>query len=53
MLARKKFISNEEAIAETEACFEVIDKAFYNHSIEKLEKRWNDCIALEGDYIDE
>ena len=37
-----KFISNEEAIAETEAYFEVEDKAFYNHGIEKLEKRWND-----------
>ena len=53
MLAGKKFISNEEAIAESEACFEVQDKAFYNHGIEKLEKHWNDCIALEGDCIDE
>ena len=42
MLAGKKFISNEEAIAETEAYFEVKDKAFYNHGIEELEKRWND-----------
>ena len=50
MLAGKKFISNEEAIAETEAYNEVKDKALYNHGIEKLEKRWNDCIALEGDY---
>ena len=53
MLAGKKFISNEEAIAETEAYFEVQDKAFYNHGIEKLEKPWNNCIALEGGYIDE
>ena len=37
-LAGKKFISNEEAIAKTEAYFEVKDKAFYNHGIEKLEK---------------
>ena len=29
------------------------DKSFYKHGIEKLEKRWDDCIALEGDYIDE
>ena len=49
-LAGKKFILNEEAIAETEAYFEVKDKTFYNHGIEKLENRWNDCI---GDYIDE
>ena len=53
MLAGNKFISNEEAIAETEAYFEVKDKTFYNHGNEKLEKRWNDCIAFEGDYIDE
>ena len=53
MIAGKKLIWNEEAIAETEANFEVKDKAFYNHGIEKLEKRTNDCIALEKDYIDE
>ena len=32
---------------------EVKDKAFYSHGIEKLEKRWNNCIVLEGDYVDE
>ena len=53
MLAGKKFISKVESIAEIEAYFEVKDKAFYNHDIEKLEKRWNDYIALERDYIDE
>ena len=53
MLQGKRFGSNEEVIAETEAYFEAEDKSFYKHGIEKLEKRWNDCIALEGDYIDE
>ena len=53
MLQGKRFGSNEEVIAETEAYFEAKDKSFYKHDIEKLEKRWNDCIALEGDYIDE
>ena len=53
MLQRKRFGSNEEVIAETEAYFEAKDKQIYKHGIEKLEKRWNDCIALEGDYIDE
>ena len=37
-------------IAETEAYFEAKDKSYYKHGIEKLGKRWNDCIALEGDY---
>ena len=53
MLQGKIFGSNEEVIAETEAYFEAKDKSFYKHGIEKLEKRWNDCIALVGDYIDE
>ena len=37
MLGDKKCLSNEEAIAETEAYFEVKDKALHNHGIEKLE----------------
>ena len=53
ILQGKRFSSNEEVIAETEAYFEAKDKSFYKHGIEKLEKRWNDGIALEGDYIDE
>ena len=50
MLQGKRFGLNEEVIAETEAYSEAKDKSFYNHGIEKLEKRWNDCIALEGEF---
>lgn len=53
MLQGKRFGSNEEVIAASEAYFESKDKSFYKHGIEKLEKRWNDCITLEGDYVDE
>lgn len=53
MLQGKRFGSNEEVIAETEAYFEAKDNFFYKHGIEKLEKRWNDCITLKGDYVDE
>ena len=53
MLQGKKFGSNEEVIAETEAYFEVKDKSFYRKGIEMLEKAWNECIILEGDYVDE
>ena len=53
ILQGKIFGSNEEVIAKTEAYFEARDKSFYKHGIQKLEKRWNDCIALKGDYIDE
>jgi len=27
----------------------LISNTFYTHGIEKLEKRWNDCIATEED----
>ncbi|KZC13929.1 Histone-lysine N-methyltransferase SETMAR [Dufourea novaeangliae] len=50
MLQGKKFGSNEEVIAETEAYFESKDKSFYIKGIERLEERWNECITLEGEY---
>ena len=53
MLQRKRFVSNKEVIAKTEAYFEAKDKSFYRKGIEILEKRWNECITLEGDYVDE
>ena len=49
----KRFTSNEEVISETEAYFEAEDKSFYNKGIELLDKHWNLCITLEGDYVDE
>ena len=52
MLQEKRFGSNEEVIAETEANFEVKDKSFYKKGIEKLEKRLNKCITFGGDYVD-
>ena len=53
MLQGKRFGSNKEAIAKTKAYFEAKDKSFYKKGIEMLEKRWNECITLEGDYVDE
>ena len=53
MLKGKSFGSNEEVISETEAYFESKDKSFYKKRIELLEKRWNQCITPEGDYVDE
>ena len=53
MLQEKKFGSNEEVIVETETYFESKDESFYKKGIEKLEKRWNECITLEGNYVDE
>ena len=53
MLQGKRFSSDDKVIAETEAYFEAKDKSFYKKGIESLEKRWNDCITMESDYVDE
>ena len=53
MLQGKRFGFNEEVIGETEAYFESKDESFLKIGIEKLEKRWNECVTLEGNYIDE
>ena len=53
MLQGKRFVSNDEVIAETNAYFGAKNKSFYTPVIEKLEKRWNECISLEGDYVNE
>lgn len=52
MLAGKKFSTDEEVIAETEAYFEAKEKSYYKNGIEKLYDRYNRCIALEGNYIE-
>ena len=52
MLQGKSFDSNEEVISETGAYFEAKDKSFNKKVIELLKKRWNQCITLEGDYVD-
>ena len=48
-----KFGCYEELIAETEAYFESKDESSYKKGIEKLEKRWNECITLEENYVHE
>lgn len=52
MLAGQKFKTNDEVIAETEAYFEDKPKEYYKSGIEKLEDRYNRCIALEGNYVE-
>ncbi len=49
----KRYGSNEEVIAATEAYFEAMNKSFYKDGVEKLKKCWNDCFVLEGDYANE
>jgi len=51
-LQGKRFTSNEEVIAETEAYFESLDVSYYRKGIEMLENRYTKCIALEGNYVE-
>ena len=53
MLQGKRFGYNKEVIVETKAYFENKDESYYKKSIEKLEKRSNECITLKGNYVDE
>ena len=48
----KRFMSNEEVIAATEAYFAQFDKPYYLDGLKKLEYRWTKCIELKGVYIE-
>ena len=51
LLQVKRFGFNKEVIAETEAYFESKDESFHKKGIKKLEKRWNECITIEDNYM--
>ena len=53
MLQGKRFGSNKEEIPETEAYFEAKDKSLNKKGGKLLEKRWKQCVTLEGDYVNE
>lgn len=48
-LLRIFFESDEDLEWETDAYFGGLQKSYYERIIEKLEDRWNKCIALRGD----
>lgn len=52
-LSGKRFYSNEEVELETNAYFEGLDAQHYKSGIEMLEDRYNKCITLDGDYVEE
>jgi len=51
-LGRKRFASNEEVIAETEAYFKEFDQSYFLNDIKMLEFRWAKCIELKGNYVE-
>ena len=51
-LGGKRFSLNEEIIAATIEYFEGFDKNYFLEGIKKLEYRYNKCIQLKGDYVE-
>lgn len=51
-LAGKKFSSNEEVIANTEAYFEELEESYFLAGLKKWPERWEKCILLKGDYVE-
>ena len=51
-LAGRKFASNEEVMAATEAYFDDLEQTYFTEGLKKLENRWAKCIDLFGDYVE-
>jgi hypothetical protein len=51
-LAGQCFSSNQEAIAAVERYFADLTKHHYRDGIMALEHRWNKCISLKRDYVE-
>jgi len=52
-LGGKRFASNEEVIAETEAyLYKEFDQSYFLNGIKMLEYRWAKCIELKRDYVE-
>ena len=51
-LAAQCFSSNQEAIAAVEGYFADLKKNHYRVGIMVLDHRWNKCIRLKGDYVE-
>jgi len=49
-LAGKRFGSNEEAIEAINNYFEDLEEIHFQEGIRNLEKRWEKCVELRGDY---
>jgi histone-lysine N-methyltransferase SETMAR len=52
-LTGQRFSSNQEAIAAVVGYFTCCTKNHYRDGIMVLEHRWNKCISLKGDYVEE
>lgn len=51
LLAGKRFDSNENVFAKTNAYFLGLDQSFSSEKINKLEERWTKCLSLRTTHI--
>jgi hypothetical protein len=51
-LAGQRFSLNQEAIVAVEGYFADLVKNRYRDGIMALEHRWNKCMSLKGDYVE-
>jgi histone-lysine N-methyltransferase SETMAR len=52
ILAGQRFSSNQEVIAAVKGYFSDLTNNHYRDGITALERSWNKCISLEGDYVE-
>jgi hypothetical protein len=51
-LAGQSFSSNQEAIATLDVYFADLTKNQFREGVMALEHRWNKCVTLKGDYVE-
>lgn len=51
-LRGRVFSSDDEVISAVKVVLEGFDNNFFLTGLQMLEKRWNKCVAVEGDYIE-
>jgi hypothetical protein len=51
-LRGRRFSSDEEVIGAVQNWLKTQPKTFFSDVIEKLVKRWNRCVKVEGDYVE-
>ena len=51
-LRGRQYASDNDIIQSVEDFLEVQDELFYQTGIQKLQKRWNNCIEVQGGYVE-
>lgn len=51
-LRGKKFSTNDEVMCAVNEWFDTVEQNFFQDAIEMLERRWEKCVELRGDYVE-